>query len=113
MHYRRMRYERSCLKNHWNSFFDIGLGKIVDNPKMISDYEKKGNIYATDREIKQEASKYKRMHKEESRQKLRKEVRESLVKIKQGYSYRNSINEQARKAQQQNPQGAAPQAFNK
>lgn len=68
----------------WHSFFDYGLGRVVDGSRTIKDHEKEGFIYTTHAEAERECAKRQFQKKMEYRQKLKKSIEQSLQEVASG-----------------------------
>lgn len=93
-----IRYQRAYRKAIWNSFFDVGLGKIVSSSAEIKAKEKEGYAYISDRELDKYSAERKRINKKERHERTIKYFEEGFAKIRAGNSnYYEQLSKQTRK----------------
>lgn len=85
---------RMIPRNTWNSYFDFGLGCVVDSPSMLHKKEAEGYTKMSFDEAEREAKKYRKEAKAELRAKIRKGAEEAYSDIKQGRSFHSEILQQ-------------------
>lgn len=96
-----LRQKRRKVKSYrpqvFHSYFDYGLGKVVESMSDIKDKEKEGYVKMSFDEAERYSKKYKDEAKKKFKDRLKQSIRESLGEIKQGRSFYREIASQAPK----------------
>ena len=91
----KLRYAKAYRKAVFNSFFDIGLGRVVSSTAEIKAKEKEGYIYMSDSELDKYSARRKYLNKKERKEKTIKYFEEGFAKIRAGNSnyYEQYVNQ--------------------
>lgn len=91
----RLRYAKAYRKAVFNSFFDIGLGRVVSSTAEIKAKEKEGYIYMSDNELDKYSARRKYLNKKERKERAIKYFEEGFAKIRAGNSnyYEQYVNQ--------------------
>lgn len=80
----------------WHTYFEPALGMRVDDPSILRQHEKEGNIWTTHQESERECAKTRARNKLEAKEKRKAGLREALGEIsRNNKSYYNVIKKQA------------------
>ena len=74
-------------RDRWHSYFDRGIGCLVDDPSILRRHEAEGHIWTTFNESERYCAKRRAEVKKEQKAKIRKSIMESLREVKQGRSF--------------------------